>query len=245
MSRARWNRPALQDRRKRASLAWPLVARLGNGSRQRDGSTGMSRRRKRSGTCGARAWHAALEPHEVHLPPRARPFPSLFLLRTLPHAPHASQELLAARRSDRRLGRAVVHHVRVGQHVHAGGPPRGEGTLDGWPDVFGPLHQLPIAAECLHHAVIANAWLQVRRRAVPEHGFLWMLDLRPLPIVANHPDDGQVMPAERLELHAVQTKGAVAEEYRHLLVWPCQRSRCPRRASPSGRHRASALAPRR
>src|SRR5260221_10239396 len=52
----------------------------------------MSRRRKRSGTCGARAWHAALEPHEVHLPPRARLFPSSFLLRTLPHAPHASQE---------------------------------------------------------------------------------------------------------------------------------------------------------
>src|SRR5690349_7950338 len=86
--------------------------------------------------------------------------------RTLPMPVRSLSLPATARRSHRRLGRAVVHHVRVGQHVHAGGPSRGEGTLDGWPDVFGPLHQLPIAAERLHHAVIANAWLQVRRRAV-------------------------------------------------------------------------------
>src|SRR5260221_6269358 len=100
------------------------------------------------------------------------------------------------------LGRAVVDDVRVGQHVDAGSPAGGEGTLDGGANVFGPLDQLTVAAQRLDHLVVADAGREVGGGRMPQDRLLRVLDLRPLPVVADHRDHWQVMAHHRLHVHA-------------------------------------------
>src|SRR5262249_1564563 len=63
------------------------------------------------------------------------------------------------------LGSALGRRVRVQRDVHAGDRPGGDGALQGGPDCIRLLHVLPVAAQRLHHLVVAGL-CQERRRAL-------------------------------------------------------------------------------
>ena len=105
-----------------------------------------------------------------------------------------------------------AHGGRVGHHIDAGRLARGEGFLQGRADLLGPLHEDPLAAEGLDEFVIVHladpgsgldGVAEAELLAVPDHA--------PSEIVANHDDDGKLLPDGVLEFHEIEAHGSVSD----------------------------------
>src|SRR5262245_18041007 len=104
-------------------------------------------------------------------------------------------------------------------HVHHRRPARAERALEGGAQLLRTLDPLAVPTEGLDHEVVAAGRELARGGPVRTvHLHLTAQDLRPGSVVADDPDDIDLLPDAGLELHHVEAEGAVAVHDDHVAL---------------------------
>src|SRR5262245_30312495 len=118
------------------------------------------------------------------------------------------------------VGGGVQHHVDGVDLVRA------KGALERWSQLARFGHVDTLAAEGLHHPVVAGERQRRSYRALgAEERQLRVANLPPAAIVADHHRHRQPEPHRGLDLHAVEAEGAIARDEEHPLLRPQQLGR--------------------
>src|SRR4051794_4881058 len=119
----------------------------------------------------------------------------------------------------RQVRRPRIRHRRVREHVHERRATAvRERAIERTAQLAGGAHELALAAERLHHLVVARLWPQLGRDRVAVEELHRMLLERPDAVVAHDSDHVDAVPRERVELHPREAEGAIAEQQHDLAL---------------------------